>query len=163
MAKRSVKSAPSRRSAVVDDIDLRILGLLREDGRASVAAIAQAVGISRANAYARLERMRSAGVIEGFSARVRPDALGLGVTAIIFLDVRSPARESLSGPLREIPGIEYAAFVTGEHDVVVVVRAPDVTDLRERIMVPLYQQPAVRSTHTVIVLDEIVHRPFVMP
>jgi len=161
-----MKTAPrARRSAgvSVDDIDMRMLELLRDDGRLSVAALAQSIGVSRANAYARLDRLRAEGIVDGFAARVDPERLGLGLTALIFLDVRSPARESLSGPLKEIPGIEYCAFITGEHDVVLLVRAPDVTALREKTMVPLYQQPAVRSTHTVIVLDEIVRRPYVLP
>lgn len=80
-----------------------------------------------------------------------------------MLKVRSPARDVLRGPLSEIPGIEYAAFVTGEHDVVMLVRAPDVATLREKIMGPVIAQPVVRSTHTVLVLDEIIDRPFVLP
>jgi DNA-binding Lrp family transcriptional regulator len=147
----------------VDATDLKILELLRDDGRISVAALGSAVGVSRANAYARLERLRTSGVVEGFTARVKEEKLGLGLTALIWLKVRSPAREELSGPLREIPGICYAAFVTGEYDVVVLVRAANVTTLRENIMAALMRQPSVRSTHTVLVLDEVVRRPFVLP
>ena len=147
----------------VEDIDLRILQILSDDGRISVASLAERVGISRANAYARIERMREAGIIDGFAARINTERVGLGLTALIFLDVRSPARDELNGPIRDLPGVEYCAFITGEHDVVLLVRAPDVATLREKIMVPLYAQPAVRSTHTVMVLDEVIHRPYVLP
>lgn len=156
----------SRKSAgalPVDEVDLRILEIVGKDGRVSVAALAEKVGISRANAYARMERLRDAGVIEGFAARVNAERVGLGLTALIFLKVNSPAREELSGPIRDLPGIEYCAFITGEHDVVLIARAPDVATLRERIMVPLTAHAVVRSTHTVMVLDEILHRPFVLP
>lgn len=158
-----ITGSTRRVEASVDDIDLRMLELLRDDARISIASLASAVGVSRANAYARLERLRTSGVIQGFSALVKHEKIGLGLTALIMLKVRSPARDQLAGPLRAIPGIEYAAFVTGEHDVVLLVRAPDVTALRERIMARLMAEPTVRSTHTVIVLDEVVDRPYVLP
>ena len=150
-------------SVAIDDIDLRILELLHGDGRLSVAALASEAGISRANAYARLERLRTAGVIEGFSARVNHEKLGLGVTAIILLTVRSPARDALVPFLRTLPGVEFAGFVTGEHDVALLVRAPGVTALREQILSPLTREATVRSSHTVLVLDEVVNNPFVLP
>lgn len=149
--------------ATPDAVDLQILSTLREDGRISMASLAASVGVSRANAYARMERLRSDGVIEGFSARVDSEHLGLGVTAVSFMKVRQPARELLTEPLRTLPGIEYAAFVTGEHDVMVMMRAPDVHTLRDDIMAPLSREASVRSLNTILVLDEIVHRPYVLP
>lgn len=150
-------------AGAVDAVDLKMLVELRDDARISIAALAQAVGVSRANAYARLERLRSDGVITGFSASVNSERLGLDVTAVSFLKVKQPAREKLAGPLRAIPGIEYAAHVTGEHDVMVVMRAPDVQTLRDDVMTRLYAESPVQSLHTILVLDEIVHRPYVLP
>lgn len=151
------------RPFALDRIDLEILRILRDDGRVSVPILGERTGISRANAYARLERLRADGVITGFSARVSARKTGNGLTAFIFLKVKSPARDALAGPIRAIAGIEYCAFVTGDHDVVIKARVPDVETLRDQIMVKLYEQAAVTATHTVFVLDEVVDRPYVLP
>lgn len=161
MTKASESSRP--KTVVTDEIDERILHRLRDDGRISMAALAEAVSVSRANAYARVERLRDAGVIEGFSVRVNSARLGLGITAIVFIKVKQPSRETLIPHIREIPGVEYACYVTGEHDVMMIVRAPDVESLRDENMMRLFEQPHVLSSHTIIVLDEVIHRPFVLP
>ena len=147
----------------IDPTDLRLLEVLRDDGRISIAALAAAIGVSRANAYTRLERLREDGVIKGFTVRIDHEKIGLDVTAISFLKVRQPARQVLSEPLRRIPGIEYAAFVTGEQDVIVKMRAPDVRTLRDETMSRLSEEQPVQGLNTILVLDEIVDRPFVLP
>jgi DNA-binding Lrp family transcriptional regulator len=147
----------------VDEIDMRILNRLRDDGRISMASLADTVSVSRANAYSRVERLTQTGVIEGFSARVNSARLGLGITAVLFLKVKQPSREALIPAIRAIAGIEYSAYVTGEHDVMMIVRAPDVESLRDENMGPLFEQPHVQSSHTILVLDEVVHRPYVLP
>jgi Lrp/AsnC family transcriptional regulator, leucine-responsive regulatory protein len=153
----------SKQTGMVDPVDLKILGVLRDDARISMAALAATVGISRANAYTRVERLREVGVIEGFTIRVNHEKLGLDVTAISFLKVRQPARPLLTEPLRTIPGIEYAGFVTGEQDVIVMMRAPDVRTLRDDMMSRLSAEQPVQGLNTILVLDEIVNRPCVLP
>ena len=59
-------------SQPLDDVDRRIVAALVEDGRLSVNGLAGQVGVSRATAYARLDRLRSEGVITGFTATVDP-------------------------------------------------------------------------------------------
>ncbi|MGO7983707.1 Lrp/AsnC family transcriptional regulator, partial [Rhizobium johnstonii] len=61
----------------LDDLDRRILQELRKDGRASVSAVAAATHISRANAYARVNRLVETKVIRGFGARIDPVLAGL--------------------------------------------------------------------------------------
>jgi DNA-binding Lrp family transcriptional regulator len=56
----------------LDGIDHRILDALTRDGRMSMRTLAESLHISRANAYARVERLQTSGVIRGFSADVDP-------------------------------------------------------------------------------------------
>jgi DNA-binding Lrp family transcriptional regulator len=152
-----------RPPVAVDRIDRRILELLRDDGRLPVAALAERVGISRANAYTRLERLRSEGVIRGFAASVDSERLGLGISALVLISGRQPAWRALRDQLLHMPEIEYCAFTTGEYDALVLVRVPDVETLRDVILERLQSSPAVRATQTIFVLDEVVRRPFVLP
>jgi len=153
----------TRPAPQVDRIDRRILELLRDDGRLPVAGLAERAGISRANAYTRLERLRGEGVIRGFSASVDSRRLGLGIAALILISGRQPAWRSLREELLRMPEIEYCAFTTGEYDALILVRCPDVETLRDVILERLQSMPAVRATQTIFVLDEVVRRPYILP
>lgn len=154
---------PPRPAAVLDAVDRRFLELLRDDGRLSVAGLAERAGVSRANAYTRLERLRSEGVIQGFAARVDSRRLGLPISALVLISGRQPAWRSLRDQLRAMPEVEFCAFTTGEYDALIHVRVPDVETLRDVILERLQSMPAVRATQTIFVLDEVVRRPFVLP
>ncbi|MBV8528543.1 MAG: Lrp/AsnC family transcriptional regulator [Candidatus Dormibacteraeota bacterium] len=149
--------------APLDQVDRRILELLGEDGRMSIATLAERVGISRAGAYSRMERLRADGVLEGFSARVRPARLGLGITALVLISGRQPAWRTLRAELARMPEVEYCAFTTGEYDALILVRAPNVETLRDVILERLQASETVRATQTIFVLDEVVRRPYVLP
>ena len=94
-------------AAALDDIDRRILAELVADGRLAIPALAARVGVSRATAYARFQRLVDTHVIDGFTARVAPDALGLGVVALLMLAVRQGAWPDLSRRLGEQRGREH--------------------------------------------------------
>ena len=147
----------------LDVVDRRLLEALAEDGRLPVAGLAQAAGISRASAYTRLERLRTDGLIEGFSARVNAEKLGLGVTALVLISGRQPSWRNLRRHLTDMPEVEYCAFTTGEYDALILVRVPDVVTLRDVILERLQAMEEVRATQTIFVLDEVVRRPYVLP
>lgn len=147
----------------LDRLDRRILEVLRDDGRVSIAALAERVGVSRANAYSRLVRLRDEGVVEGFSARVNSRRMGLGIAALILLSVRQPDWRTLRDELQEMPEVEYCALTTGTHDALILVRATDVETLRDVVLERLQGLPYVQATQTIFVLDEVVRRPFVLP
>ena len=147
----------------LDPTDRRILELLADEGRISIASLADRAGISRAGAYSRMERLRADGVLEGFSARVRPSRLGLGITALVLISGRQPAWRTLRAELAAMPEVEYCAFTTGEYDAMILVRAPNVETLRDVILERLQASETVRATQTIFVLDEVVRRPYVLP
>lgn len=147
----------------LDKVDRRILEILRLDGRISVAALAERVHVSRANAYARLDRLRTDGIVTGFSARIDPRRVGLGITSLILVRGTQPAWRSLRDQLSSMPEIQWCAFTSGEHDALVLVRVPDVETLRDVVLEKLQSSGAVRTTETIFVLEEVVDRPYVLP
>jgi DNA-binding Lrp family transcriptional regulator len=142
--------------ATLDPTDLAIVAALVDDGRLSVNELAQRVSVSRATAYARLDRLRHDGVITGFTAVVDRAKLGLPIAALILLDVDQHAWRELSEELRRLPGFDYLAVTSGEFDMVVLVRSPDIESLRDVVLTRLASLPQVRSTRTIFVLDEVV-------
>ena len=82
----------------LDAVDRDILRMLQTDGRASIRSVADRVHISRANAYARINRLLDDGVIRGFSARVDQERAGQGASAYITLKiVQNSWRELIAG------------------------------------------------------------------
>jgi DNA-binding Lrp family transcriptional regulator len=146
--------ASGEKSSELDDTDRRIVALLRADGRMSVNEVAQQAHVSRATAYARLERLRSAEVITGFQATVDPGRVGLPVTALILVNLEQKNWPSVHDALGAIPGIEWSAFTSGSFDMVLLVRMKDVAALRDVVLVQLHGLKFVKSSQTVFVLDE---------
>lgn len=140
--------------ARLDEIDRKIVRLLQEDGRRSVNEVAAEAGVSRANAYQRLGRLRSDGVITGFTARTDPHRLGLEVAALIILHADQASWRDLLTELQQLPGVEYVALTAGGFDFVLLVRVRDVETLRDVVLERLQAMTGVRSTQTMFILDE---------
>ena len=150
---------PRRSDSEVDEVDRRLLDLLRADGRLSVNELATRVSISRANAYQRLARLRETGVLRRVTIEVDPKLLGLEVTAFVLADIDQHKWRDLAPRLLELPGVEYLGFTTGTFDLVLLVRAPDMETLRDVVLERLQSMPEIRSTQTSFVLEELRGAP----
>lgn len=142
-------------AAVLDDVDRRLVDALRADGRASMRSLAQALHISRANVYNRVDRLERDGVISGYTAVVDPQQLGLGIAAYVYLDVAQQSWQTLQQKVLDIPEVAGGALVSGEHDIVLLVRTADAAALRELVLTKLQNMPEVLSTQTVLIFDEL--------
>ena len=139
----------------LDDVDRSILSELLRDGRMSVSDLAERVHVSRATAYARLQRLRDDGVIRSIRAEVDPTKLGLPLGAIILGDVGQASWRQVRERLLALPGVERLALTSGGHDFVLMVRAPDLMALRDLVLLKLHDMPEVRTTQTMLLLDEV--------
>jgi DNA-binding Lrp family transcriptional regulator len=138
----------------IDATDRRILALLCEDGRMSMRTVAERVGVSRSGAYARVERLRSAGVIVGYGARLDPYRMGLQVTAHVFVTLQQDGWLTALQHLRSIPEVVYCAAMAADHDVFLIVRAASMDAVRRVVLGRLQSLPTVLRTRTSFVLDE---------
>jgi len=138
----------------IDDTDLAIIHALRVDGRLSVRALAEQVHISRANAYARLERLRHDGVITGFTALVAPEHLGLGTSAYVSVSIEQNSWRPVAAALRRVPCVERVALVGAEFDALVTVRCRDNHELRDTVLEQIQAIPGVKATRTWLMFEE---------
>ncbi|MCC5950035.1 MAG: Lrp/AsnC family transcriptional regulator [Nitriliruptoraceae bacterium] len=149
-----------------DEVDLALLRALRADGRRSITGLADELDLSRSAVHTRLDVLRDAGALLGFAPVVDPARLGAGVTAFVLLSAGPGARletEPLRAQLLGLPHVEYAALVTGEADVLLLVRAADLAQLRTFLLEDLRTVSGLRGTLTLLVLDEVIDRPFLLP
>src|SRR6476619_2608680 len=121
----------------LDPIDRTILRLLQEDGRASIRSVAERVHVSRANAYARINRLIEDGVIRGFTARVDHERAGHGASAYITLKIVQNSWRTVREKLVTLPGVVHIALVSGDFDVLLLVHTVDNRSLRELVLTRL--------------------------
>ncbi|MFE6996411.1 Lrp/AsnC family transcriptional regulator [Microbacterium sp. NPDC057659] len=155
--------ASGRSAPVIDEIAYDILRVLRRNGRISIAALATEVGISRASAYSRVEAMTRAGIITGFTAQVDTSRLGLGVSALVFCTIQPQSWSPFLQAISELPDVESARVMTGEHDIMLVVHSTDVEAMQSLVIGTIAALPEVTKIETVIVLSEVFRRPYVLP
>jgi DNA-binding Lrp family transcriptional regulator len=141
--------------AELDETDRRIVAELRGDGRRSMRALAAALHISRANVYSRVARLERDGVITGYTALVDPQRYGHTLSAYVYLKVQQQAWKRLQERLLDIPEVDHAAYISGEHDIVLLVRTRDAAALRDLVLTRLQDMPEVVSTQTVLIFDEM--------
>ena len=138
----------------LDDIDRQILVELTRDGRMSMRTLAEHLHISRANAYARVERLRAAHVIKGFRADIDPVAAGLGTSAYVTVNLDQAEWRDVGQQLRALPGVVHIALVGGEFDAILLVRARDNAALGRLVLDVIQGMPGVVNTRTLLVFEE---------
>lgn len=117
----------------VDGKGWKILAALQRDGRMSLKALADEAGLSMPATSERLKRLEEAGVIAGYRARVEPEALGYGVTAMVGLTVAQPDKNRLLALLKTLPEVLECLHVTGQDSFMLRIVATDIRHL-ERLV-----------------------------
>lgn len=138
----------------LDVIDRYIIDQLTRDARMAVRALAEHAHISRANAYARLDRLKRAGVIRGFTIRVSHDKVGLGTSAFVGLSITQNAWRGLFEHLTKLSFVDHFCLLGGDIDVLVLVRASDNKELRRVVLEELQSLHGVLSTRTWLIFEE---------
>jgi len=139
----------------VDSIDRAMIAALQQDGRLSLRGLAELLQISRANAYARFNRLVESGAISGFTATVDYAALGLHTSAYVEVSMEQNSWRSVRTALAEIPAVQHVALLGGDFDALVLVRTEDNTSLRTVILDELQSIPGITSTRTLLIFEEM--------
>ncbi|MFD7511549.1 Lrp/AsnC family transcriptional regulator [Streptomyces sp. NPDC059853] len=140
----------------VDELDRTILALLIADARASFVDIGRRVGLSAPAVKRRVDRLRAHGVITGFTATVRAEALGWGMEAFVEVYCDSAAPPSrMSEVARNHPEIVAAMTVTGDADALLHIRARTIGHF-ERVLERIRAEPFVRRTDSRVVLTQLL-------
>ena len=143
----------------MDDYDKKIISILSVEGRISMTALGDRVGLSKTPVTARVKRLEEAGIITGYRATL--SASKLGVEHIAFLEVKlSDTRErsliSFNEAVREIPEVETCHMIAGGFDYLIKVRTSDIVAYRRVLGERLSRLPNVASTSTYISMQSVI-------
>lgn len=137
----------------MDEINLRILALLRENARLPIKSVAAEIGLARSSVRERIAKMEADGTIRGYRAETAPLPEGAMLRAFLVLKLaKTPARELVARIVR-MPGVRQCLSVSGEIDVIVEIageNAGALNALRDAIS----QLPHVADLTTAIVLKD---------
>ena len=142
-------------SRQIDSVDRALITEVMHDARISLTDLAEKISVSRSTAHARLQRLRDENVITGFTATIDPQAVGLGVAALVFIDIEQHDWRTLRTELAAIAGVEYLAMCAGRFDLMLIARAESIPALRDVLLEQIQRIPGVRSTESVVILDEL--------
>jgi DNA-binding Lrp family transcriptional regulator len=154
-AKTPLQREIVRRFEPLDDVDLALIRLLRDDAR-----MAEEAGIAPSTSLTRVRSLIERGVVRGFHADLDPRALGLGLEALISVNIRVGARKAIaqfSDEMRRLPEVVQVFFLGGSEDFMLHVATRDTDHARQFVVDNLSAHPSVASTRTSLVFEH--HSP----
>ncbi|MEJ6403496.1 Lrp/AsnC family transcriptional regulator [Yoonia sp. 2307UL14-13] len=142
----------------LDQFDHKILNVLAVEGRISVTALAQRIGLSKSPTQARLKRLEESGVIRGYRALY--DHIRLGQDHISFVEVklsdtREAALAAFAAAVMKVPEVEQCHLIAGAFDYLLKVRTSGMTGYRAVLAEKISTLPHVANTSTYVAMQAI--------
>lgn len=142
-----------------DELDLKILALLMENGKRPFTEIGAKLFVSGGTIHVRMNKMIAAGIVQGQSLQVDPVKLGYDVTAFLGVYLKSSSEyQPATAFLRGIQEIVSAHYLTGVYSIFLKVVCRDTDHLR-KVLAQIQQYQGIQRTETFISLEESINRP----
>ena len=139
---------------IFDDLDHRLIGALREDGRAPVSKLAAILGVTRATVQARLDRLLESGAVLGFTIRSRQDADANAIRAVMMIEVMGRSTTAVFRQLRGLPELHALHTTNGTWDLVAEIRASSLGDF-DRVLREVRTIDGILNSETSILLSSV--------
>jgi DNA-binding Lrp family transcriptional regulator len=139
---------------VPDDLDRRIIGHLRADGRASLSKLSDALGVARGTVQNRLDRLIETGTLLGFTVRVREDYDINTVHAVMMIEVVGKSTTQVIRKLRGLTQISALHTTNGNWDLVADIRAANLSDF-DRVLREVRMIDGVANSETSLLLSSV--------
>jgi DNA-binding Lrp family transcriptional regulator len=141
--------------STLDDLDQRLLAILRVNGREPVAGLARALGVTRATVNSRLERLVATGTVVGFTVRIREDRDPGSIRAISLIEVEGRATAEVIKALRGMPELTALHTTNGGWDLVAESRTATLADF-DRLLGQVRSIDGVVNSETSLLLSSVL-------
>lgn len=145
----------------LDALDRAILAALADDARLTQVELAERIPLSPTAIARRIKALESSGVIEGYRAEISRKALGLTMTAIVFISLRNQTEELIEAfekAAAAAPSVIGCQLMSGEDDYIVTVLARDLSDFERIHKSELSRLPGVARMVSSFVLRDVASR-----
>ncbi|GBD56718.1 Lrp/AsnC family transcriptional regulator [Gluconobacter wancherniae] len=137
---------------IFDKLDRQLLAILRQDGRAPVAKLAAAIGVSRGTVQLRLDRLLESGAILGFTVRARENHDT--IRAIMLIEVAGKSTTTVIRSLRAVPELHALHTTNGAWDLIAEIRT-DTLENFDRVLREVRMIDGVLNSETSLMLSTI--------
>ncbi len=137
-----------------DELDRRLISLLRNDGRAPLAKLADLLKVARGTVQNRLERLLETGTLLGFTVRVREDYDDHAVMAVMMVEVVGKSTTQVIRQLRGFPEISSLHTTNGNWDLVANIRAASLSDF-DRVLREIRLIDGIANSETSLLLSSV--------
>ncbi len=145
----------------LDDIDTALVRELVTDGRATLAHLASATGLSVSAVQSRVRRLEARGVVTGYAARINPESVGYMLSAFVAITPLDPSQpDDAPARLEHIEAIVACHSVAGEESYVLLVRVASARAL-EDLLQQIRTAANVRTRSTIILQTFYEGRDFI--
>ena len=138
-----------------DDLDLRLIALLRVDGRAPVSTLAAQLDVTRATVTSRIERLVASGVVLGFSVRIREELDPSTVRAMTLIEVEGRTTDDVIRRLRGFPEVHALHTTNGGWDLVAELRTDSLSAF-DRLLGRIRSIDGVVNSETSLLLSSVL-------
>ncbi len=136
----------------MDATDQQLLSLLRKDARTNVATLAKKLGVSRGTVTNRITKLEDAGVIVGYTVRLRPDAQPNQISAWMSVAVEGNETRAVIASLLGEPGVAALHDTNGRWDLLAELRAANLSELSQ-VLERIRLVRGISSTETSLHLE----------
>ncbi|MBU6438712.1 MAG: Lrp/AsnC family transcriptional regulator [Betaproteobacteria bacterium] len=135
----------------MDDLDAELIALLRDDARLPVVALAKKLRVARATVQNRMARLERDGVIVGYTLRLKPQAEGHRIRAIMSIEVDGNRAQEVLRLLRGHPAVTALHTTNGRWDLMAELRADNLESF-DRVLAAIRMIDGIANTETSILL-----------
>ncbi|KQV33675.1 MULTISPECIES: Lrp/AsnC family transcriptional regulator [unclassified Rhizobium] len=136
----------------MDDLDRKIVTLLRGNGRRSVSDLAMETGSSRATVRGRIERMEEDGTIIGYTVMLRADALEDAVRGVMMIEIEGHVTDRVIRTLGGFPEVSQIHTTNGRWDLLVELSAASLTEF-DGVLRKIRLVPGITGSETSLLLS----------
>jgi DNA-binding Lrp family transcriptional regulator len=135
----------------VDDTDRRLIALLRDNARTSVASLAKVLGVARGTVQNRMARLEADGTIVGYTIRLKPQVQEHRIRALMTIAVEGNRIDAVLKALRGDPAVGELHSTNGRWDIVAELRAENL-EAFDRVLARIRQLDGIAKTETSLLL-----------
>ena len=139
----------------LDDLDRRLIALLRADGRAPVTNLARQLGVTRATVNSRIDRLMESAQILGFTVRVKDSYGDDDVRAMTLIEVEGRTTNEVIKQLRGMPELQALHTTNGGWDLVAEIRTATLRDF-DRVLVQIRSVDGVINSESSLLLNSVL-------
>ncbi|WP_282606571.1 Lrp/AsnC family transcriptional regulator [Pelagibius sp. Alg239-R121] len=141
----------------MDDLDYKLVQLLRQDARLPVASLASFTKVSRATVKARIDKLVKNGIIEKFTLQMGSEVRNAAVRAMVLVEVHGRKEEQVSRELLKVPQVHTVHSTNGRWDLIAELEVQDLPTF-DRTLRKIRSISGISNTETNILLS--TRRPF---